>query len=256
MPPLLADSYWADADREPIDTVARRLATSIDAQLGGAGEGDAAKLAAEAEATVGSPAHAKVIGDASVAQIEAVAQAAWDVFDAWDGVWTRGGNASDLAAPQRRLRWAVDLLGEEAAAALPLVNALARPEGEDLLKDDDTSDLEAGISEELKAVRTRVAQGLPLVKRWEVVAEHGEVSAGQRDGFTFLWGLQRGEETRRITVFFSGTAMSVDDEDLPAAVVDAKTTRGRSALRAVVGLDDPPREITVTTAGITLGDSR
>jgi hypothetical protein len=105
---------------------------------------------------------------------------------------------------------------------------------------------------ELFAVRTRVAQGLPVVGRWFVVSDFGQVSAGSRDAVAYLWEIQPGEETRRIVVYISGTAMASDDRGLPQEVVAAKNTHGRSVLSSLVGLDDPPAEVMATTAGISL----
>jgi hypothetical protein len=62
----------------------------------------------------------------------------------------------------------------------------------------------------------------------------------------------RGEERKPVTVFISGTAMASSNEHLPD-VAAAKNTRGRSVLSQVVGLDDPPTQVSVTTAGIRFG---
>jgi hypothetical protein len=251
MPPMLGDLYWADADRESIETVARRLTASMRANLEGrAAEAD--RAAEEAVAAGGEPAHAEKTGDVGVAQIEEVAQRAWDVFQAWAGVW-RGGNVGDLDDPQRRLRWVLGRLPDHVRAALPLVEQLANsPAGEFFSEADDVAEAERGIREELLAVRTRVAQGLPVTRRWLVVADYGKISAGRRDAVAYLWGIRRGEETRRIAVYISGTAMDSDDRGLPPEVVAAKKTRGRSVLSGLVGLDDPPPDVMATTAGISL----
>jgi hypothetical protein len=75
--------------------------------------------AAEAvEPAGGEPPHAEAAGDATVTQIEEVAQRAWDVFQAWEGVWD-GGNIRDLNDPRRRLRWALDHLPNRLRGALP-----------------------------------------------------------------------------------------------------------------------------------------
>jgi hypothetical protein len=108
MPPMLEDTVWADADRNNVETVARQLAAAMRAHLEGR-DADAAREAEEAEEAEGEPAHAEMAGDVGVAQIEEVAQRAWDVFQAWTGVWN-GGNIRDLGDPQRRLRWALDAL--------------------------------------------------------------------------------------------------------------------------------------------------
>jgi hypothetical protein len=46
--------------------------------------------------------------------------------------------------------------------------------------------------------------------------------------------------------------MASDNRGLPDEVVAAKNTHGRSVLSTLVGLDDPPREVMVTIAGISL----
>ena len=108
------------------------------------------------------------------------------------------------------------------------------------------------MRDELRSVRTRIAQGLPVVGRWLAVSDDGRVDAGNRDATAYLWGIQRGQETRRITVFVSRTAMESADEGLPQVVVAAKSTHGRSVLSTLVSLDDPPPQVMVTTAGISL----
>jgi hypothetical protein len=252
MPPVLADTYWADADRHAVETIARQLAAGMRAHLEGAGDAAAARSAEEAKEAEGDPAHAETAGDVGVTQIDAVAQRAWDVFHAWTGVWDRGGNISDLDDPQRRLRWALGVLPERVRGALPLVAHLATSDWGGFFEDYEPAGAETEIRQELIAARTRIAQGLPVTGRWMIVADHGQVSAGRRDAVAYLWKVQRGEETQRITVYVSGTAMASDDRGLPDEVVAAKNTRGRSVLSTLVGLDDPPREVMVTTAGISL----
>jgi hypothetical protein len=46
--------------------------------------------------------------------------------------------------------------------------------------------------------------------------------------------------------------MDSEDRGLPEEVVAAKNTHGRSVLSTLVGLDDPPSDVMVTTAGISL----
>jgi hypothetical protein len=250
MPEMLGDIYWADADTDAVETVARRLAASIRANLEGR-ETEADRAAEEAEAVQGEPAHAEMAGDVGVAQIEDVAQRVWDVFQAWTGVWD-GGNIRDLEDPKRRLRWALDGLPDRAHSALPLVEQFANADWDGFFGVIESADAERDLRDELRSVRTRVAQGLPVMRRWLVVADHGQVSAGSRDAVAYLWGIQRGEETRRITVYVSGTALDSADEGLPPEVVAAKNTNGRSVLSGLVGLDDPPRQVMATTAGISL----
>ena len=252
MPPMLTDTYWADADRTAVETIARQLAAAMRAHLEGADDDAAAGRAEAATEAGGEPAHAETAGDVGVTQIEAVAQRAWDVFHAWAGVWDRGGNMRDLDDPQRRLRWALELLPERVRGALPLVAHLAASDGGGFFEDYQPADAEAEIRQELIAARTRIAQGLPVRRRWMIVADRGQVSPGRRDAVAYLWVVQRGEETRQITVYVSGPAMASDDRGLSDEVVAAKNTRGRSVLSTLVGLDDPPPEVMVTTAGISL----
>jgi hypothetical protein len=54
-----------------------------------------------------------------------------------------------------------------------------------------------------------------------------------------------------MTVYISGTAVDSADEGLPQEVAAAKNTRGRSVVTSLVALDDPPRAVMVTSAGIS-----
>jgi hypothetical protein len=252
MPPMLEDAFWANADEDSVETIARQLGASMSLILEGREE-EADRAAEEVEEAPGMPAHAELAGDVGVAQIETVAAIAWEVFDAWMGVWNRDGNVHDADDPRRRLRWALEALPDRVRSAIPLVEQLANAPLEEFFTEaDDVAEPERAIREELTAVRTRVAQGLPVVARWLVVADHGQVSAGNRDAVAYLWGLQRGEETRRIMIYVSGTAMDSADEGLLREVVAAKNTRGRSVLSTLVGLEDPPSEVMVSTAGVSL----
>jgi hypothetical protein len=250
MPPMLQDTFWGDADRYDVETIARKLAAAMQANLEGR-EADATREAEAVEDSGGDRPHRETPADVDVAQIEDVAQRTWDVFEAWSGVWD-GGNMRDLDDPQRRLRWVLDVLPERLRQALPLVRQIATADLNELFGDTETRESERQIREELFAARTRVAQGLPIIPRWLVVGGEGEVSAGNRDAVAYLWTLQRGQDRQRITVYISGTAMASGDNGLPDEVVAAKNTRGRSVLASLVGLDAPPREVMVTTAGLSL----
>lgn len=78
---MLGDIFYGDADRCSVDTIAEQLAAAMRAHLEGRGN-DAAQEAEAVERAGGEPPHAETAGDASVAQIEEVAQRAWDVFRA------------------------------------------------------------------------------------------------------------------------------------------------------------------------------
>jgi hypothetical protein len=245
MPPILQDTYWGDADRDDIETLARRLTASIRANLEGR-EPDAAQEAEAAEEAVGEPAHEEIAGDITVGQIEEVAQRTWDVFAAWGPPF----DGPAIVDAQRRLRWAVDGLPDRVRAALALVEQLANAELDDVLNAD-AAEVERDVREEMRSVRTQVAQGLPVTQRWTIGADLGPVSAGRRDATSFLWEIARRGETRRIQVYISGTAMRVDNEHLPREVVHAKETNGRSVVATLLALDDPPAEVVATTAGIS-----
>lgn len=250
MPPMLHDTYWADADRDDIETLARRLAAAMQAHIEGR-EADAGRAAAEAEDAGGEPAHAEMAGDVDVTAIEEVAKRVWDVFAAWAGVW-HGGNVRDLEDPQRRLRWELDKLPERVRVGLPLVTQLAEADWDGFFDVTEHADAERDIREEMRSVRTQVAQGLPVTRRWTIAADLGQGRAGRRDAVAYIWQIRRGEETKEIDVIVSRTALISENEHLPREVAEAKDTNGRSVVATLLALDDPPEEVMVTTAGISL----
>jgi hypothetical protein len=250
LPEILGDTFYGDADRYTVETLAKMLAKAIQAHKEGRA-GDARREAEAVEPAPGEPAHAEMAGNVEVGHIDGVADRAWDVFHAWEGIWN-GGNLRDLSDPRRRLRWALDQLPARVRGALPLVERLADAEGDEFFADASLREVEQEMRAELLAVRTRVAQGLPVVGRWFVVRDSGKVPAGRRNADAYLWEIQRGDEIRQIVVYISGTAMASEDGGLPQEVVAAKNTHGRSVLSGLVGLDDPPAEVMATTAGISL----
>ena len=93
------------------------------------------------------------------------------LFAAWEAIFSHGGNVADLSDPRRRLRWALDELPGR-RDALPLISRLADEDGEGLfhgLEDADLRQLEDDLRGELAALRARIAQSLPVIKRWLVV---------------------------------------------------------------------------------------
>jgi TIR domain len=251
MPPMLQDTFWGDADQDDIETLARRLAAAIRANLEGR-EAEAAGEAEAAEDAGGEPAHAEVADDIEVSRIDELAERLWDVFAVWPGVWRGQGNIRDLDDPQRRLRWALDKLPDRVRGALPLVEKVATADWDAFFGANEPADVERDVREELRSVRTQVAQGLPVTGRWTIAADLGPMSAGRRDADSYLWEIRRGEETRRIQVFISGTAMRLENDVLPPEVAQAKETNGRSVVATLLALDDPPEEVMATTAGISL----
>jgi hypothetical protein len=251
MPPMLEDTFWGDADRDDLGTLASRLAAAMQAHLEGRGS-DAAREADEAPILKGGPAHGEIPGDLGVAQIDEVAQWVWGVFNAWAAVWDSGANISGLKDPQRRLRWALDALPERVRIALPVVERVASADWDELFAGTELDDAERDIREELRSVRTQVAQGLPVTRRWTIAEDLGRVSAGRRDAISHLWEISRGDESGSIQVFISGTAMAANNETLPHEVAQAKDTNGRSVVATLLAMDDPPGQVSVTTAGISL----
>jgi hypothetical protein len=65
-------------------------------------------------------------------------------------------------------------------------------------------------------------------------------------------GASSATKSAPVTVFISGTAAASANEGLPQEVAKAKNTHGRSVLATLVGLDHPPRQVMVTTAGVSL----
>jgi hypothetical protein len=251
MPAMLRDTYWGDADRDDIPTLARRLAAAMNAQLGGAEEQAVVEAAEAVAGGGGQPAHAEVAGDAVVTQLDEVAQKLMDVLHQW-AKSRAGAPTDDLSDKQRRLRWELDSLPDHVRAALPLTVRLAAAEWNEYFRVVEPATAEPELREELRSVRNQVAQGLPIVRRWRIAADYGQVDAGNRDAVAYLWEIARdGDENRRITVYVSGSAMASDNSGLPQEVAVAKDTHGRSALAALVAVDDPPRQVMVSTAGIS-----
>ena len=249
MPPMLG-GHLGDADEDDLETLARRLAAAMQAHLEGR-ESDATREAEAAEPAVdGTPAHEEVVGDLGVAQLEEVAQRAFDVLQVWEGIW-HGGNVRDLSDPQRRLRWALDALPDRVRAGLPLVGELALGDWDTYFAERDVEVTERDIREELLSVRTQVALGLPVTRRWTIRRDLGAGPPQRRDAASYLWELGRGEETRIIEVVISNTAIASENEYLPKEVAQAKETTGRSVVVSLLGLEDPPEEVVVSTAGVS-----
>jgi hypothetical protein len=186
-----------------------------------------------------------------VAAIEDVANRVWDVFAAWAGIWD-GGNVRDLENPQRRLRWALDKLPERVRLGLPLVTQVAEAEWDEFFGKTEREDAERDIREEMRSVRTQVAQGLPVTWRWTIADYLGAERGHRRDARSHLWEIRRGNETRMVEVIISRTVLMSENEHLSQEVARAKETDGRSAVATLVALDDPPSAVEVTTAGISL----
>lgn len=93
---------------------------------------------------------------------------------------------------------------------------------------------------------TQAASGRP----WAIEGQATAVPSSGRDADGFAWTLRRGDDTHRIVVWISGSAMASGDSGLPREVVQAKQTKGRSVLGALVGQENPPVEVLVSSYGV------
>jgi hypothetical protein len=84
-----------------------------------------------------------------------------------------------------------------------------------------------------------------------VTTEPEDVSDFNRDASRWLWEIERDGERRRIEVML--TMPSVASANPLPEVRDARATKGRSALERYLADDDPPRQILVSTSGISAG---
>ena len=245
MPPMLGDAYYADADAFDPETLARKLGAAMTAQEGR--EAEAAEAAANAG---GTPAHAEVKGDVTVAQFDGMAQKVIELLGVWTDVYGGVANLRDIEQGQRQLRWEVEKLPRRAGDGLPLITQLANAQDIYFAREEPAA-VEPDIFEELRSVRTQLAQGLPVTRRWFIDIYIGVVPT-PRDATAFQWRIRRGDESRSVCVYISGTAMASADDHLPREVVEAKTTTGRIVITSLLALDEPPEEVMVSTAGVSL----
>jgi hypothetical protein len=70
-----------------------------------------------------------------------------------------------------------------------------------------------------------------------------------RDATAWIWEVYQHDESRRVIVEVSGTAMAVAAEYLPRETAEARATEGRSEVEKVLQLVEPPRRITLGTLG-------
>lgn len=90
-----------------------------------------------------------------------------------------------------------------------------------------------------------------MTRRWFIKMYVGVVPTS-RDATALQWQIERGDETRSIHIYISRTAMASADDGLPREVEQAKATNGRVVVLSLLALDDPPKEVSVTTAGVSL----
>lgn len=247
MPPALTDTYWSDADAFDVPKVAEMLRNAISTHR----EGRPLDQKPRSEPLVRSSGVRTDMAtiNETILQIDEIASGVWDVIKEWERSRKFGGGTVELDDRKRRLRWILDSVSESIRAALPSVVRLSEAGWNEFYRLTEPPSAERGLREELRSVKNQIAQDLPLGRRWMTGRELGEIDAGNRDAVAYQWDITRGEETRRIKVFISGTAMASHNETLPQEVVDAKTTQGRSVVATLVALDQPPLEVMVTTVG-------
>jgi hypothetical protein len=247
MPPGLADTYWADSGAD-VSMVAEKLLIAMEAQL--KGDGPVASEVAEGRGDAPPPEGQGGRTDVLVA-IDTMAERLFDVLQRWDGVHQGTQLLDELTDRQRRLRYAIDALPRDVRDGLPLTIEVAEAGWNEYLGMKYAAEVEPDLREELKAVRTAVAQGIPVSQRWVIAADRGQVGAGNRDANAYLWEIGRANDTRRIKIFISDTALEVSDAGFPDEVVRAKETAGRSVVTSLLGLDEPPPQVLVATYGVS-----
>jgi hypothetical protein len=83
---------------------------------------------------------------------------------------------------------------------------------------------------------------------WEVTDSREIAPPGGADATVWSWTLKKGDQTRTVEVFVSGTAMS--SSTVPAVVEDARETRGGSAVADVLEWEQPPTRIRFNTDSV------
>jgi hypothetical protein len=90
----------------------------------------------------------------------------------------------------------------------------------------------------------------PVVDAPWIVTGGGDRMSTRRDAVSFIWTIERADERHDIAVYISRTVLASDDEGLPPEVARAKATNGRSVAESLADVDDPPKELLVTSVGI------
>lgn len=249
MPPMLIDIYHADADRYDIPAVAKELADSMRRHLSG-DDGAPSPSTDQDEATGGAVTGNTTDRASILDHLDEVATAVFEVFELWTRVWSSQGNIYEIANVQRPLKWALGKLPDEVKIGLPSVIALSEAEVEYFAEHGNFERGEDDLFDELHSVRRQVDQGLDVTGRWMLSGDLGSFAVN-RDGNARLWEIRRGDETRRIQFFISGTVLSTDDEHLPPEVAEAKISEGRSAVMSVLAMENPPENVVALSTGIS-----
>jgi hypothetical protein len=70
------------------------------------------------------------------------------------------------------------------------------------------------------------------------------------DGTTHVITIKREDETRKVRVWVTGSALASDPRTLPLDVAEALRTCGRSVLRGELRKPDPPEHVIVSTTSV------
>jgi hypothetical protein len=121
---------------------------------------------------------------------------------------------------------------------------------EDFVLNTPLEQIEADATSELLSARGHLLAGRPIPHRWRIAQSLGRNSDFTRGAIVFSWKIQRNGETSQVHVFVSESAMG-SSSGLPPEVQEAKSTEGRSVVSTLLDLDEPPRQISVTTTGVS-----
>lgn len=84
---------------------------------------------------------------------------------------------------------------------------------------------------------------------WEVVGLLPDETPPGLDGQVWTYEIRRGEETRKVHVEVSGTAIAEGEHGRNSETVEAVQTEGRSAVERVLDRDDPPGRLRFHSEG-------
>ena len=169
----------------------------------------------------------------------------------WDKCQAGRALGEDITAEQRRLRTLLDRLPEQIARAVPLIATLATESWQEYFRVRASSEVEPQVREELRSVMSQLDRRLPITPRWIIESGPSAFGAHTRDAVAFEFQLRRERERRSMVVFISRTAVASSDSALPTDVVEAKRTEGQSVAIGLLGLDEPPSEVEVSSVGIS-----
>jgi TIR domain-containing protein len=200
------------------------------------------------------------VGDSLIAKIsEAIAEG-----DFLIGVISSSSVSSPWCQKELRLAATQGIKGNRVKVLPVKVSDAVMPDFlDDVFWADGNRGVETVAAQLVRAMNTHLAVGAasadglgaggtaPRVadSRWSVIAG-GDQMPTRRDAVAYIWTIRRDGEQHDIAVYLSRTALACDDSELPAEVVEAKATDGRSVAESLADVDDPPKELLVTTVGI------